>query len=116
MTTKVAVDLHGAAKTMLTTLYLKSLDAALPHPVLGDRFAPPAVERLDVDWSELGVTARWAPIDATRHRVLCDDARGVPVAAVVDAAVGLLVAADEHPGPSPSLDPALGDAFGDLKG
>lgn len=51
---------------MLTTLYLKSLDAALPHPVLGDRFAPQAVERLDVDWSELGVTARWAPIVTVR--------------------------------------------------
>ena len=60
--------------------------------------------------------ARWAPIDASRHRVLCDDARGVPVAAVLDAAIGLLVAHDSHPGPSPSLDPALGDAFGDLKG
>ncbi|WHU49447.1 class I SAM-dependent methyltransferase [Gordonia sp. L191] len=66
MTTKVAVDLHGAAKTMLTTLYLKSLDAGLARPVLGDRFAPQAVERLDVDWSELGVTARWAPIVTVR--------------------------------------------------
>ena len=60
--------------------------------------------------------ARWAPIDAYRHRVLCDD-RGVPAEAVRAAAEALLLAFEEHPTErSPALDPDLGDAFGDLKG
>ena len=59
--------------------------------------------------------ARWAPLDASRHRVLADDA-GVPPAAVRDAADALLDAWQTHPEPSPSLNPALGDAFGELKG
>ncbi|MFT4041997.1 MAG: class I SAM-dependent methyltransferase [Gordonia sp. (in: high G+C Gram-positive bacteria)] len=66
MTEKANVDLRGAAKTMLTTLYLKALDADLERPVLGDQFAKDAVSRLDFDWSELGVTAKWAPIVTVR--------------------------------------------------
>ena len=61
--------------------------------------------------------ARWAPIDTSRHRVLCDDARGVGVAAVLAQADALLALEDQdHPGPSPAVAPDLGDAFGDLKG
>ncbi|KNA93313.1 class I SAM-dependent methyltransferase [Gordonia sp. w5E2] len=66
MTDKAAVDLTGAAKTMLTTLYLKSLDAQFDEPVLGDTFARDAVGRLDFDWSDLKVTAKWAPIVTVR--------------------------------------------------
>ncbi|GAB32790.1 class I SAM-dependent methyltransferase [Gordonia otitidis] len=66
MTDKAVVDLTGAAKTMLTTLYLKALDARFAEPVLGDAFARDAVERLDFDWDSLGVTARWAPIVTVR--------------------------------------------------
>ncbi len=60
--------------------------------------------------------ARWAPIDTGRHRVLCDDARGVSVGAVLAQADALLSLEDHHPGPSPAVAPDLGDAFGDLKG
>ena len=60
--------------------------------------------------------ARWAPLDTSRHVVLCDD-RGVAVESARDAALGLLAAsADPPPAPSPHLDPDLGDSFGDLKG
>ena len=43
MTDNVSVDLSGAAQTMLTTLYLKALDADFIRPVLGDRYAKEAL-------------------------------------------------------------------------
>ncbi|MCW2558188.1 MAG: O-methyltransferase domain protein [Mycobacterium sp.] len=66
MTHKVPVDLSGAAQTMLTTLYLKALDADFECPVLGDRYAKDAVGRLDYDWCEIGITGRWAPLITVR--------------------------------------------------
>ena len=66
MTDKASVDLSGAAQTMLTTLYLKALDADFERPVLGDRFAKEAVGRLDYDWREIGITGRWAPLVTVR--------------------------------------------------
>ena len=66
MTSKVSVDLSGAAQTMLTTLYLKALDADFPRPVLGDRFAKAAIDRIDYDWADLGITQRWAPLITVR--------------------------------------------------
>ena len=66
MTEKVSVDLSGAAQTMLATLYLKALDADFDRPVLGDRYAKEAVSRLDYDFREIGITARWAPLITVR--------------------------------------------------
>lgn len=66
VTDKVAVDLSGAAQTMLATLYLKALDADFSHPVLGDQFAKQAVERLDYDFPTIGVGAAWAPLITVR--------------------------------------------------
>jgi O-methyltransferase involved in polyketide biosynthesis len=66
MTDKVSVDLTGAAQTMLTTLYLKALDADFERPVLGDRYAKEAIGRLDFDWREIGITATWAPLVTVR--------------------------------------------------
>jgi O-methyltransferase involved in polyketide biosynthesis len=63
---KVPVDLTGAAQTMLTTLYLKALDADFDRPVLGDRYAKEAVDRLDYDWREIGISGRWAPLITVR--------------------------------------------------
>jgi O-methyltransferase involved in polyketide biosynthesis len=63
---KVSVDLSGAAQTMLTTLYLKALDADFAHPVLGDRYAKGAVSRLDYDFRDTGITAKWAPLITVR--------------------------------------------------
>jgi O-methyltransferase involved in polyketide biosynthesis len=66
MTDKVSIDLTGPAQTMLTTLYLKALDADFERPVLGDRFAKEAIERIDYDWNDLGVNGKWAPIVTVR--------------------------------------------------
>jgi O-methyltransferase involved in polyketide biosynthesis len=51
---------------MLATLYLKALDADFDRPVLGDRHAKEAVSRLDYDFREIGITARWAPLITVR--------------------------------------------------
>lgn len=66
MDNKVSVNLSGPAKTMLSTLYLKALDADFEQPVLADRFAKEAIERLDFDWSELEITPKWAPLFTVR--------------------------------------------------
>ena len=66
VTDKASVDLTGAAQTMLTTLYLKALDADFERPVLGDRYAKEAIGRLDYDWREIGITRRWAPLVTVR--------------------------------------------------
>jgi O-methyltransferase involved in polyketide biosynthesis len=63
---KVAVNLSGPAKTMLSTLYLKALDADFDRPILGDRFAKAAIEKLDFDWRELEITPKWAPLFTVR--------------------------------------------------
>ncbi|MCW2519976.1 MAG: O-methyltransferase involved in polyketide biosynthesis [Mycobacterium sp.] len=51
---------------MLTTLYLKALDADFRRPVLGDIYARDAIDRLDYDWSQIGITHRWAPLITVR--------------------------------------------------
>lgn len=66
MSDKIRVDLHGAAQTMLTTLYLKALDADLDRPILADRFARAAVDRIDFDWDGLQAQPRWAPLVTVR--------------------------------------------------
>jgi O-methyltransferase involved in polyketide biosynthesis len=66
MTTKVPVELSGPAQTMLTTLYLKALDADFVRPVLDDRYAKDAVRRLDYDWRAIGISGRWAPLVTVR--------------------------------------------------
>jgi O-methyltransferase involved in polyketide biosynthesis len=66
VTEKVPVDLSGAAQTMLATLHLKALDADFDRPVLGDRYAKDAVSRLDYNFREIGITAKWAPLITVR--------------------------------------------------
>ncbi|RAV11335.1 class I SAM-dependent methyltransferase [Mycolicibacterium sp. GF69] len=57
MPEKLRVDLSGAPQTMLATFYAKALDADLPAPILGDRFAKDIVDRIDYDWSATSITA-----------------------------------------------------------
>ena len=63
---KVSVNLSGPAKTMLSTLYMKALDADFDRPVLGDVFAKEAIAKLDFDWRELKITPKWAPLLTVR--------------------------------------------------
>ncbi len=63
---KVPVDLSGPAQTMLATLYLKALDADFDRPVLGDEFAKDALRRIDYDFRDTGMTAKWAPLITVR--------------------------------------------------
>lgn len=51
---------------MLTTLYLKALDADFEHPILGDKFAKNALAQLDYDWEQIGITSTWAPLVTVR--------------------------------------------------
>jgi len=51
---------------MLSTLYLKALDADFDRPILGDRFAKAAIDKLDFDWRELEITPKWAPLFTVR--------------------------------------------------
>lgn len=47
------IHLTNEKPTYLATLYGKALDAAQRNPILGDRFAAEAVERIDFDFSSL---------------------------------------------------------------
>jgi O-methyltransferase involved in polyketide biosynthesis len=66
VTEKLHVDLSGAPQTMLATFYAKALDAALPQPILGDRFAKEIVDRIDYDWKRTAISARNSPAVTTR--------------------------------------------------
>ena len=63
---KLHVDLSGAPQTMLATFYAKALDADLPRPILGDRFAKEIVDRIDYDWSKTTITKAKSPSVTTR--------------------------------------------------
>jgi O-methyltransferase involved in polyketide biosynthesis len=47
------IHLTKEKETYLATLYGKAKDAAVEHPILGDRFAAEAVARIDYDFSAL---------------------------------------------------------------
>jgi O-methyltransferase involved in polyketide biosynthesis len=51
---------------MLATLYAKALDADLPTPILGDRYAKDVVEQIDYDWSKTTITPRNSTSVTTR--------------------------------------------------
>lgn len=63
---KLHVDLSGAPQTMLATCYAKALDAELPKPILGDRWAKEIVDRIDYDWSKTSITKANSPSVTTR--------------------------------------------------
>ncbi len=69
MTTE-RVDLHGAAATLLLTLYVRARDAWSPHPVLGDRYAADVLGRIDYDFNRLRFAASETPLICARARCL----------------------------------------------
>jgi O-methyltransferase involved in polyketide biosynthesis len=75
MSDKLHVDLSGAPQTMLATFYAKALDADLPKPILGDRFAKEIVDRIDYDWKKTAITPGNSPSVTTRSAHFDDWAR-----------------------------------------
>ncbi len=65
------VSSSGAPETMLGTLYLRAKASRLANPVLVDRHAEAAVERLDYDFGRLGV-ANWDPNSVAIRAVSID--------------------------------------------
>ncbi|OBI39558.1 methyltransferase [Mycobacterium sp. E1386] len=63
---RIHVDLEGPPQTMLATLYAKALDADLPNPILGDRYAKEVAERIEYDWTKTAITARNSASVTTR--------------------------------------------------
>ncbi|MET9660187.1 class I SAM-dependent methyltransferase [Streptomyces sp. NPDC006510] len=49
------VSLTGAAETLLAPLYARALDARSPQPLLGDQTASALIDKLDYDFSRLGM-------------------------------------------------------------
>jgi O-methyltransferase involved in polyketide biosynthesis len=52
------VTFAGTQETALATLYGRALESRLPNSVLGDWEADAAVQRIDYDFSKLGITRR----------------------------------------------------------
>ncbi|MER7015728.1 class I SAM-dependent methyltransferase [Saccharopolyspora sp. NPDC000359] len=67
-----AVELSGAQATMLATVYLRALDNRAERPILGDRWADEAVQRLDFDFSKFGMSSRNATSVAIRAKAIDD--------------------------------------------
>ena len=78
---------------MLATFYAKALDADLPKPILGDRWAKEIVDRIDYDWSKTSITKANSPSVTTRSAHFDNWARQFlavhPEATVVHLGCGL---------------------------
>ncbi|PRX97805.1 class I SAM-dependent methyltransferase [Allonocardiopsis opalescens] len=87
------ITLTGAQETMLATLYARALDYRAPDPVLADRAAADAVERIDYDFARTrikpttaaGVAARGKQLDDWTREFLAEH----PTATVLHLACGL---------------------------
>jgi O-methyltransferase involved in polyketide biosynthesis len=87
------VSLTGVSETTLATLYARALDSRAAAPVLHDRFAATAVDRIDYDFAATGVVGPVATAIAARARALDDWTAAFlaahPVATVLHLACGL---------------------------
>ncbi|MGL6234393.1 MAG: class I SAM-dependent methyltransferase [Segniliparus sp.] len=72
---KVQIDFSGPMQTCLLTLYGKALDARSPRPLLGDRFASAAVDRLDYDFGRLKSPKRLQNAASSRSKHFDDHVR-----------------------------------------
>lgn len=66
------ISLTGAPETMLATLYARALDSRAADPVLHDRAAALAVDRIDYDFTRTGIFGPLATGVALRARQLDD--------------------------------------------
>ncbi|MFD2349243.1 hypothetical protein ACFSTC_07410 [Nonomuraea ferruginea] len=55
------VCLDGEKATLLATLYGRALDARSPEPILNDTMAARAVERIDHDFTKIGMSPPATP-------------------------------------------------------
>lgn len=69
------VHLTGPPETMLATLYLRALDNRSEHPILGDRWADQAVDRIDYDFGRFRLNRSRMASVAIRAKSLDDWAR-----------------------------------------
>jgi len=87
------VRLDGEKATLLATLYGRALDARSPDPILGDTMAVRAVERIDHDFTQIGMDRRKARAVAFRARFLdgwaAEFLAGRPRAVVLHLGCGL---------------------------
>src|SRR6059036_725881 len=87
------ITLTGAPETMLATLYARAIDSRTANPVLNDRAAAEAVERIDYDFSKTGIDPATAISVALRGKLLDDWTRDFlthhPEATVLHLACGL---------------------------
>ncbi|MBF6329309.1 class I SAM-dependent methyltransferase [Nocardia transvalensis] len=87
------VELGGVQSTMLVTLYLRALDSREKEPILGDRAAAEAVDRIDYNFGKLKWTAGNRFLVAVRARQFDEWAgdflRRHPDATVVQLGCGL---------------------------
>lgn len=87
------ITLTGASETMLATLYARAIDSRTANPVLDDRAAAEAVERIDYDFSKTGIDPATAISVALRGKLLDSWTRDFldahPSATVLHLACGL---------------------------
>ena len=69
------VALRREQETMLMTLYLHARDADSKHPVLGDRYAAPVLNRIDYDFKRLKSLSGNQPVIVARAKAIDDIAR-----------------------------------------
>ena len=60
---------------MLMTLYLHARDARSDHPVLGDTYAGPLLERIDYDFGRLNKISGNQPLIVGRAKAIDDSVR-----------------------------------------
>ncbi|GAB1511699.1 class I SAM-dependent methyltransferase [Actinophytocola sp. KF-1] len=90
---RTRLDLDPLRETLLLTLYARALDAALPHPILGDTHSAAIAGTIDYDFAKLKVKPSLVCGTALRARKLDDAVRafvaGHPDAVVLDLGCGL---------------------------
>ena len=69
------VALRREQETMLMTLYLHARDADSKHPVLGDRYAAPVLNRIDYDFKRLKSLSGNQPVIVARAKAIDNIAR-----------------------------------------
>jgi O-methyltransferase involved in polyketide biosynthesis len=68
------ITFTGTQETTLTTLWAKALDSRSPRPILGDRHADQAIQRIDYDFDAIKLSRRDEVSTALRSKAFDDHA------------------------------------------